>query len=445
MIGILSISQRISFFEKNIYIFIFIIVSTIFIGMIFPMLSALATKKISLMGNSVGSIYLFNTLGNVSGALLTGFIFIPFLGTENSYSFLIFINIFLFVFISFKLIKDSNRTSLVISGVILSFPLLYLMNNKGYFSDHYYRNKFGNDIEILYSYENSMDRKVVLKKGKSRYLLAGPYLSGSTDKYRRSVQILQGHIPMMLSVKNPSVLEIGYGIGEIAHHIYSYNPSRFDIVEIDPMMIPIANNYFAKINDCVSKKERVRTFIMDGRHYLDITDKTFDVIMNDTFYIISEGASRLYTYDHFITAKKRLSKKGICIVWVPSNLVRNAALSIIKTFKVVFQNFTAWQMSLNEKKTDLFLIGYKGGFTLNLEVIRERYNKFAKEEFKNIGINSFDEFMKGFINREIFKDELFSDIRIHTKDRPFIDYTFMQWGKDTEEKQEFTICKTLLE
>ena len=57
---------------------------TVLLGMTFPLVAQLFTQDLYRVGSSVGISYAANTLGAILGAFAGGFIFIPWIGVQNS-------------------------------------------------------------------------------------------------------------------------------------------------------------------------------------------------------------------------------------------------------------------------------------------------------------------------------------------------------------------------
>ncbi len=57
-------------------------------GSTFPLANAHVQRVQSSVGGHAGALYLANTLGNVAGSILTGFLLLPLLGQQNSITFL---------------------------------------------------------------------------------------------------------------------------------------------------------------------------------------------------------------------------------------------------------------------------------------------------------------------------------------------------------------------
>ncbi len=63
--------------------FLVMLVPAILIGATFPLVGQIAVKDVRKTGASVGRIYAINTLGNVLGALLPGFVLLNWLGIQK--------------------------------------------------------------------------------------------------------------------------------------------------------------------------------------------------------------------------------------------------------------------------------------------------------------------------------------------------------------------------
>lgn len=65
---------------KFVFCFFVLIVPTTIIGAMFPVVTYLYSENSNSLGKSVASVYLFDTIGATLGAIVCGFIFVPFVG-----------------------------------------------------------------------------------------------------------------------------------------------------------------------------------------------------------------------------------------------------------------------------------------------------------------------------------------------------------------------------
>jgi len=57
-------------------------VPTILLGALFPMVTQICTRNYSELGHTVGIVYAVNTLGNIGGSFMSGFVLIPYIGIQ---------------------------------------------------------------------------------------------------------------------------------------------------------------------------------------------------------------------------------------------------------------------------------------------------------------------------------------------------------------------------
>lgn len=98
------------------------------------------------------------------------------------------------------------------------------------------------------------------------------------------------------------VLVIGSGAGTFAKFVRSEVDDEIviDGVEINPVMIEVAEKYFA-----MPEADHDRVALDDGRHFLMTTDKKYDAIILDICYVSSANV-HLWTEEFFALAKAHL-------------------------------------------------------------------------------------------------------------------------------------------
>jgi predicted membrane-bound spermidine synthase len=85
-----------------------------------PIASRIANRDMKLLGRTVGGIFSINTMGSVTGALLTGLILIPQLGVKLTLETGLLLNGLLGVFLLFKAgIGKRLKMSVLFSALLL--------------------------------------------------------------------------------------------------------------------------------------------------------------------------------------------------------------------------------------------------------------------------------------------------------------------------------------
>jgi spermidine synthase len=134
-----------------------------------------------------------------------------------------------------------------------------------------------------------------------------------------------------------TALVIGLGGGSLVKQ-YKYHSWKVYAVEIDPVVISMAEQYFG-----LSPSE-ANLFAMDGRQFLQSTEKKYDVVMLDAF-----GSSsipfHLCTKEVYQLISSRLNSNGILAVNVEATNWNDPIISMFAaTLKSVFPHVTVLPM-----------------------------------------------------------------------------------------------------
>lgn len=83
----------------------------------------------------------------------------------------------------------------------------------------------------------------------------------------------------LLQPEQKDAIIVGLGGGSMIHYLQKYDPQvNIEAVEIDPVVVELAERYFA-----VKQKDNVRLIIADAFDYLKKTPKKYDTIYMDAF------------------------------------------------------------------------------------------------------------------------------------------------------------------
>ncbi|MET0403739.1 MAG: fused MFS/spermidine synthase [Cystobacter sp.] len=367
--------------------FLLLFAMTLLFGGLFPLVGKLYVGPARLLGRAVGSLYSANTVGSVLGSFLTGFVLFPVLGTSNTLLLVAGLNLLVAGGVAALALRPLNPRWLGAGGAFVAVALV------GWFSEdwltRYYEHvSLRPDFRIIAQRESSLQPVLVAENPQGeRILLGGPFQSGETVPARRQTQQLQAHLPMLVHDNPQRVLEIGYGVGELARTLLLYQPELLHLVELDENMIPMADAYFGAINGLASQKPHVRVDVMDGRHFLKMSEAQYDVIMSDSMILASEGSLRLYTREHFLEVRRHLREGGVALAWLPLNAGTTKAMVILKTFQEVFPQSLLW-LPLGLNTQEAFLIGFRDEARIDLKAWREKYERVSREELRSFGWDS---------------------------------------------------------
>lgn len=372
---------------KFIEAFLIMFVQTVLMGMSLPLICRIYTNNIRKLSGSIGVVYALNTCGAVIGSLLAGFVMIPSIGSVQSLAVTALIATAVGSIVLFSGVGSiaARRVSMATVGIaacagllIISphgFSAIYNMHERGSRLAYFHEGRSGTVTIHIYPQEE----RLISVNGTN---VAGTQFS------LRTTQKLQAHIPMLLHGRARNVLQIGFGSGESCHVLSLYPLERIDLVEIDPDVLKTSDTFFSDLNQGIVHNPLFHPIIMDGKNYALLTEKRYDVVMNDSTFPGKGGSSCLYTRDHFLACRRLLNDGGVMSSWVPFELRPQEFQSIVKTFQSVFPYTTLW-LANNCRNKHALLVGTVRPFAVDFERVEELMNIPAvKADLQSIDLAS---------------------------------------------------------
>ena len=337
--------------------FALMLVPTTLIGMTFPIAGKLWTRRIDSVGGHVGQIYGANTLGNILGAAISGFVILPWLGLQKGVAALTVLNLVAagWGFAGAAGRRAGSATSavpgarrawaplLALAGAVVGCALLVVVWKPAPFVG---RGEAPNDQTLFYDEGIVATVKVVQRAEDAAQCwmaVDGIKIGESSGGVDMKQQVL-AHFPFVLS-ETPvrQVLSIGLGtgilIGESARHP---EVERVECVEISPAVIEGAR-YFDDFNGNIFDDPRISIICDDGVNFLRRVERTYDAVISDAKSRTAHAGNALfYSQDYYRECANHLSDDGIMIQWIPLILPPSELQTIYRTFLSVFPHTYLW-------------------------------------------------------------------------------------------------------
>jgi spermidine synthase len=116
------------------------------------------------------------------------------------------------------------------------------------------------------------------------------------------------------------ILLIGGGAsGSVAQALRHPTVERIDLVELDPALIAMAQQYFSTESALLTADPRVHLHYADGRAYLRSTRQSFDVILVNVPDPQTAQLNRFYTAEFFRSARGHLTPGGLLALQLRSS------------------------------------------------------------------------------------------------------------------------------
>lgn len=320
--------------------------ATLFIGASYPAAMSLAADWLG-QGNAkgLGISSALNTIGNISGVLLVGFLLLPLMGSNKVFLLLAVISLILAILVLVSVIKVNYKFNPYTAGVVVSIFVLFPIYPKNwnftslaqganvYFAPSYW----GEVIDYTESIEGGVTSVARSPDGKYMTLLTNGKFQGNNSGETLAQESF-ALIPLLHNSERKSALVIGYGTGMTARVLHEQKFQSLDVVELSKDIVFMSNKYFSDINHNVTENSSVNLIYTDGRNYLLTQNKKYDLISLEITSIWFAGAASLYNKEFYELSEKRLNKEGILQQWVqlhhmhPTDLVYilNTARSVYK-------------------------------------------------------------------------------------------------------------------
>jgi spermidine synthase len=163
------------------------------------------------------------------------------------------------------------------------------------------------------------------------------------------------HMPWLWNTNVRRVLMIGLGGGSTQRsYQHYYTNVVVDTVEIDPVVVNVAKDYFF-----VTESPTHKIYVNDGRVFLRRTTNTYDAILMDAYATTRYGSSippHLTTKEFFTLARNHLTTNGVMgynIIGQVRGLNEDFLATMFRTMKEVFPQ--VYLFPANESQNVVFL------------------------------------------------------------------------------------------
>ncbi|WP_242344651.1 fused MFS/spermidine synthase [Anaeromyxobacter terrae] len=366
--------------------FLIMIVPTTLIGTTLPIAAVIWARSVDTLGRRLGQLYGANTLGNVAGAAIGGFVVLPLLGMQKGIALVATFNLFGAGWgLAHEVKRSPWRTRLlrvapVAACLCSSVVLLWAWHPEPLPAS-------GGDAldPVLFYQEGPVSTVKVFRRARDGRQLVmavdGITIGQSSAGVDKKQQVL-AHLPFMLSRKTPEhVLSIGLGtgilVGEVARHP---GVANVECVELSPSVIEAARE-FAPWNGGALERQSIRVVNDDGVNYLKRSAARYDAIISDGKSRSGHAGNALfYSSDYYRSALDHLAADGTMIQWVPLDVEPDDLKTIVRTFTSVFPHAYMW---LGEGSS--FLVGTKQALTLDMAHVQRVLDAPETEDLRRYG------------------------------------------------------------
>jgi spermidine synthase len=352
-----------------------VLLPTLLSGMVLPLLMDLAgTSSAKSAGRVLGGLFGANTAGAIAGALLGAFGCPRWLGLWGT---LAGTGVAMIMAGAGCLVFSRRGLPAALAACGLAVALL-LVWNPARLSQVKIREQSGEKVVALH--ESSYGIVAVVEAGRHRRIkLDNFYVLGGTAS--TGDERMQAHVPLLLHPAPREVAFLGLGTGITAGAALLHPVERVTVLEIVPDVVAFARDHFRAANLGVVDDRRVECVVEDGRNFLRVTERKFDVIVGDLFVPWRRGEAGMFSLDHFASARRALAPGGLFCQWLPLFQMSEAEFDIVAaTFLDVFPQTTLWRGDLAPDLPAVALVGHTDAAPLDPAVVDRRVRELRTDE-----------------------------------------------------------------
>ena len=321
---------------------------TIFIGASYTLAMELATRATEGKGiRMVGVSAAINTLGNIAGVLIFGFVLLPWIGGLHSGKVVALVSLGIAAVVTACV--TLRKTQLQIGAAIAGVAGLVLVSPKSLDYDmlstganvYFAAQRWGEVVDHSESIDGGLTL-VTRRPGEdgvvTTLLTNGKFQGNDAKKGEVQAQIGFAALPLLHQSRRENAMVIGYGTGATTRVFHDAGFKHIDLAELSRDIVNMADSHFASINGKVSVQDGVQTHITDGRNLLLLTKRQYDIVSIEITSIWFAGAASLYNRDFYQLVRTKLRPDGVLQQWIQlHHLSPTDLLTIIGTLRSEFQ------------------------------------------------------------------------------------------------------------
>ncbi|NNE44246.1 MAG: tetratricopeptide repeat protein [Gemmatimonadetes bacterium] len=332
---------------------------------------------------SVGDVYAANTLGAILGSWTAGFLLIRFLGLREGIVFAAMLQVAVSILLLI-LWRGPGAASSRVQGLALAVVAGVVAFQLPEWNRHeltrggfaiaaelrrYGLEELAVDKSELAFFEEGITTTVTVRKWGDELTMQMNGVTEASNRGDLATQVLVGALPAILHPDPQDALVIGLGSGLTAAATMRHpGIQTLDCVEISEAVVHAAA-FFEEANYGILTDPRVNMIIGDGRNHLQLSGRTFDVIVSQPSNVWVSGTSALMTSEFFGMCRAQLRPGGVFCSWIQGYSLSSEALaSVLAAVREHFPKVSLWSAGWG----DLVIIAAEEDFSVDLQMILDK-------------------------------------------------------------------------
>lgn len=342
---------------------IVVLPATIAMGLIFPAVAALADGRTGRVGTNAGTVLSANTAGAITATVAIPFLLIPAVGSPAAVGILALVNIAMAIALALRggMKVRRDRRVVLSAGVVLAVMMGGALRTGWFFVDP-------SEVWVRSNgklFESREDQIASVQAGEviQRQL----WVTGTSMTALTVDAKLMTVMPLILKPDAASVLVVAFGMGTSFRTALLVGLEA-DAVELVPS-VPKMFRWFHADAESVLANPRGKVIISDGRNHMELTGKTYDIIITDPPPPIeSAGVSVIASREYYEAGKRKLTPGGVMMQWIPYGQTVEEFKAHVRTYRSVFEHVIVAE---GPARHGFLLLGATRPISFDDETVRE--------------------------------------------------------------------------
>jgi len=424
----LTTSFRTLFTNLLLPVTLVVLPATFLMGLTFPAASALVAGREGHVATNSGLLLALNTLGAIAGTFVIPFFVIPKLGSPTALGLIALANVLIGLWLAIDTMRRNPRSGVMqaIAGGALLVLILWSFSAGRIFVDPNVK-WVKNHGQMYKSREDEIASVQAGQIGKGEKEL---WVTGCSMTLLTVDAKLMPVLPLILRPESKTACTIAFGMGS-AYRAALNLGLKTDAVELVPS-VPTMFGYFYPDADRVLSDPNGHLIIADGRNHIELTNKTYDIIIVDPPPPIeSAGVSVISSHEFYQAAKRRLTPGGVMMQWMPYGQTVDEFKAQIRTYRDVFPNLI---IGIGPGNYGFYLLGSEMPMTFDPALTQQILSRPGVIEDLSSAFDSPEHTYEGWVtripnliwlqNNEV--DALVGKGPMVTDDKPMPEYFFLR-------------------
>ena len=311
---------------------IVVLPATFVMGFTFPAASALVADPDGHVATNAGLLLSANTLGAICGTFLVPFVAIPILGSPMTLAIVALLNAAVGLYLAqrgrsgWPLSRLAASAGVAVAVVVILVALIA----RTVFVDPSVA-RIARSGEVFSSREDEIASVQAGEINGVRQL----WVTGTSMTLLTVDAKLMPILPLMLRPASATELTIAFGMGSAFRAALNAG-LKADVVELVPSVPDMFGSFYPDAQKVLADPNG-HVIIADGRNHVELTDKTYDIVIVDPPPPIeSAGVSVISSLEFYEAAKARLTPGGVMMQWIPYGQSLDEFKAHVRTYNTAF-------------------------------------------------------------------------------------------------------------